>query len=60
MFPATILQSHEHVCIVAERRSISSLHYCNVEYFVGLCDNYNAVNNVDDTPLYMCGSWCVG
>ena len=60
MLPATILQSHEHVCIVAERRSISSLHYCNVEYFVGLCDNYNAVNNVDDTPLYMCGSWCVG
>lgn len=54
MFPATVLQSHEHAIVLGERRSIGSLHFCDVEYFSGLCDNYNAVNNVSDTPLYMC------
>ena len=47
MYPASILQSHEHAVIVCDRFSTSTLKYTSVEYFVGLCDNYNVVNHLE-------------
>ena len=46
MFPASILQQHDRVCVICERRSISTLRYTTVEYFVGLRENYNIVHNL--------------
>lgn len=46
MFPASVLQYHDRVCVMAERRSISTLKYTTVEYFVGLRENYNVVHNL--------------
>lgn len=47
MYPASILQYHEHVIIVCDRFSTSTLKYTSVEYFVGLRDNYNVVNHLE-------------
>ena len=47
MFPASILQYHEHAVIVCDRFSTSTLKYTSVVYFVGLRDNYNAVYNLE-------------
>ena len=46
MFPASILQQHDRVCVICERRSISTLRYTTVEYFVGLRENHNIVHNL--------------
>ena len=46
MFPASILQYHERACVICEKRSISTLRYTTVEYFVGLRENYNVVHNL--------------
>ena len=44
LFPASILQFHSRVTIVCERFSISTLRYTNVEYFVGIHHNCNAMD----------------
>ena len=46
LFPASVLQYHERACVICEKRSISTLKYTTVEYFVGLRENYNIVNNL--------------
>ena len=46
MFPASILQYHERACILCERRSISTLKFTTVEYFMGIRENFNIVNNI--------------
>lgn len=46
LFPASILQYHERACVICEKRSISTLKYTTVEYFVGLRENYNVVHNL--------------
>jgi glucosamine-6-phosphate deaminase len=50
MYPASILQYHKHVNIVCDRSSACTLLYANVEYFVGLNQNYNLVNHIDSAP----------
>ena len=58
MFPASILQYHDRVCVMAERRSISTLKYTTVEYFVGLRENYNIVHNLGsqlNDGTHLCG-----
>ena len=49
LFPASMLQYHQRVCIVCERFALSMLRFTNVEYFVGLLDNYNTVNNLESS-----------
>ena len=49
LFPASMLQYHQRVCIVCERFALSMLRVTNVEYFVGLLDNYNTVNNLESS-----------
>ena len=58
LFPASILQFHSRVTIVCERFSISTLRYTNVEYFVGIHHNCNAMDRCTS-----CGDfrrrWCI-
>ena len=49
LFPASMLQYLQRVCIVCERFALSMLRFTNVEYFVGLLDNYNTVNNLESS-----------
>ena len=46
MFPASILQYHTRACIVCEHRSISTLKFTTVEYFMGIRVNFNIVNSL--------------
>lgn len=46
MFPASILQYHTRACIVCEHRSISTLKFTTVEYFMGIRENFNIVNSL--------------
>lgn len=46
MFPASILQYHARACIVCEHRSISTLKFTTVEYFMGIRENFNIVNSL--------------
>lgn len=46
MFPASVLQYHTRACIVSEHRSISTLKFTTVEYFMGIRENFNIVNSL--------------